>query len=217
MARLKLDMWDSVISDCRTCLELSPGNMKAYYYLSQARLAMGDHDEALADARRAYDLCVLAGDKSLQSVTTQVLRCKKERWETVEKRRVRQGNELEIVVKELMKKERDEALRDIDGAADRKEIADEWDSRVDQIQAIFDKARAADGNKVRTVPDWAIDDISFGIMVDPVIVGPRYPLSRIFRQRRAVLTRSPPCRPGRANHTSAPPSWSTSEGKASTP
>ncbi len=109
MARLKLDMWDSVISDCRTCLELSPGNMKAYYYLSQARLAMGDHDEALADARRAYDLCVLAGDKSLQSVTTQVLRCKKERWETVEKRRVRQGNELEIVVKELMKKERDEA------------------------------------------------------------------------------------------------------------
>jgi len=169
MARLKLKLWDSVISDCRTCLDLSPDNMKAYYYLSQAELALNDFNQALEDAYEAHRICVSTGDKSLQSVTTQVLRCKKERWEDAERRRAREGGHLELIVRELMKREREAAMKEAEDERDRQEISDEWDQKLGLLSNIFEKARSA-SDKKRTVPDWVVDDISFSIMTDPVIV-----------------------------------------------
>jgi STIP1 family protein 1 len=37
------------------------------------------------------------------------------------------------------------------------------------LRDVFERARA-ESDKRREVPEWAIDDISFGIMVDPVVV-----------------------------------------------
>ncbi len=171
MARLKLKLWDSVIADCKACLELSPDNMKAFYYLSQAKSALGDFDGALEDALRAYDLCVVSGDRSLASVTAQVLRCKKDRWDHMEKRRTHEASDLEVLVEQLMEKERDQVLRDTVDDGERREIADEWEHKIVHMRSIFTKARPA-AEKERKVPDWAIDDISFGFMLDPVIVSP---------------------------------------------
>src|SRR5688500_16421760 len=95
MARLKLQLWESVIADCQACLGLTPDNMKAHYYLSQAQLSLRDYDAALDNAKRAHELCVASGDKSLAAITAQVLRCKKERWDWMEKRRIREGQALE--------------------------------------------------------------------------------------------------------------------------
>jgi len=179
MARLKLRLWGSVISDCQACLELSPENMKAYYYLSQAELALDDHTEALDHALRAHELCVMSNDKSLSSITAQVLRCKKERWEATERRRVREGTELEAVLLALMERERDGALAAATNDTDRREIAEEWQHKTSQLRVVFEKARSAEQKK-RSVPDWVVDDISFAIMVDPVIVRP-YPAVSTLR------------------------------------
>src|SRR5690348_5723375 len=102
MARLKLGQWDSAIADCAECLQRTPDSMKAHYSLSQAHLALHAYDDALRHALEAHRLCVKAGDKSLGTITTHVLKCKKERWDEMEKRRARETGALEGEVLELL-------------------------------------------------------------------------------------------------------------------
>ncbi|KAJ9156392.1 U-box domain-containing protein [Pleurostoma richardsiae] len=196
MARLRLNLWDSAISDCQACLELSADNMKAYYYLSQAHLALKDYDDALSSARRAYELCAAANDKSLAAITAQVLRCKKERWDDAERRRAREGAELEAELAVMMERERDEAAAACEDDSDKAEVEAEWARRIAQMREVFERARAQEDRK-REVPDWAIDDISFSVMVDPVITktGKSYERASIMEHLRRhptdPLTREP--------------------------
>lgn len=170
MARLKLEMWDSAISDCMICLKLSGDkNMKAHYYLSQAQLQLGDYESSLQSALSAHKLCAESNDRSLPSVTAQVLLCKQKRWEEREKRRIRQGQELERETIALMEHERDETIKFCESEIDQRTVREEWDQKIEQLKSTFERARP-ESEKKRTVPDWAIDDISFCIMVDPVMV-----------------------------------------------
>lgn len=203
MARLKLDQWDSVITDCEACLQLTPENMKARYILAQAQLALGDYDASVANALHAHKLCVTTNDRSLAALTALVLKCKKERWDHLEKKRVREAKDLEREVLQLLGNEKDNALAGTDDAMERQEIEEETDAKIARMKDIFEKARA-DSEKQREVPDWAIDDISFGFMVEPVMVSftPRstktWPLTNSFRPRLE-------------SHTSDHPSWHTFE------
>ena len=179
MARLKLSLWYDVVDDCNECLKLSPDNMKAHYYLAQAYSSLHEYESAVDHSLTAHTLCVQTDDKNLSAATALVLRCKKERWDATEKRRRREATDLETELLAMMQRERDEALRDMmqehndqdgdDNAGAEQEIAAEWTEKIAAMQAIFDKARAEDDRK-RVIPDWAIDDITFNIMVDPVIV-----------------------------------------------
>src|SRR5512140_2896378 len=130
MARLKMNLWESVIADCNECLKLSSDSMKAHYYLAQAHLALHDYDEALEHALHAYKLCVKSADRSLSAATALVLRCKKERWEYQDKQRRRETRDLEDEVLAMMERERDAALHADDDALDagaRREIEQEWE------------------------------------------------------------------------------------------
>lgn len=172
MARLKLGQWDSAIADCAECLQRTPDSMKAHYSLSQAHLALHAYDDALRHALEAHRLCVKAGDKSLGTITTHVLKCKKERWDEMEKRRVRETGALEGEVLELLARERDAVLKEAEeemGEAGRAEVEEEWRAKMEAVREVFERARPK-AEKRRQVPDWAIDDISFCVMVDPVIV-----------------------------------------------
>ncbi|KAK2024943.1 U-box domain-containing protein [Colletotrichum zoysiae] len=169
MARLKLEIWDAVVSDCESCLGLTPDNLKAHYYLSQAQLALKDYDSALTNAQKAHQLCVQIGDKSLAAITAQVLRAKKERWDWMEKTRTREARHLENEVVELMEKEREQAVANAVDDGEKREIEAEWEQKIAILRDTFEKSRSAE-EKRREVPEWAIDDISFGVMVDPVIV-----------------------------------------------
>ena len=104
-----------------------------------------------------------------------MLKCKKERWDDLEKRRRREGSELETDIVLLMEQERDDAIASCTGESEatRQEIAAEWENKIAQTRRVFEMARSAEDRR-RNVPDWAIDDISFGIMIDPVIVGIPY-------------------------------------------
>lgn len=198
MARLKLGYWESVISDCNACLTLSPNNMKAFFYLGQAQLAIKDFDAALANILRAHELCVANNDKSLAAVTTVVLRCKKERWDELERRRVRESQDLERDLLQLLVKERAETLAAVPETdeIERRTIEEESEKKTARLREVFEKARI-ESEKRREVPEWAIDDISFGIMVDPVITktGKSYERASIMEHLRRhpsdPLTREP--------------------------
>ncbi|KAF5722769.1 STIP1 likey U-box containing protein [Fusarium mundagurra] len=197
MARLKLEYWDSVITDCEACLQLTPDNMKARYYLAQAQIALRDYDAAVDNALRAHKLCADTGDRSLAAVTALVLRCKKERWDDLEKKRVRESQDLEREMLDLLTKDKEAMLAETgDDGMVRQEIEEESDAKIQRMKEIFERARA-DGEKKREVPDWAIDDISFGFMVDPVMTktGKSYERASIMehlnRHHSDPLTREP--------------------------
>lgn len=198
MARIRLNLYESAILDCNECLKLSgeKGNLKAYFILSQCQLAIGDYNAALESALKAHRLCVETNDKSLGPVTNQVLRCKKERWDDMEKKRSREGQELENDVIALMERERDDMVNSCDNDFDKTQVAEEWDHKIALLRDTFERSRSA-AEKRREVPAWAIDDISFGIMVDPVITktGKSYERASIMehlkRHPTDPLTREP--------------------------
>ncbi|KUI63525.1 STIP1 and U box-containing protein 1 [Cytospora mali] len=169
MARVKLQRWEDAISDCQTCLSLSPDNMKALFQMAQAQIELKDFDVALENAQRAHEIAARTEDKSLGAVTQLVLRCRKERWDSRERARLRQGCELEREVLELLVREAEQAVAECaDDEGERRDVQAEWDAKIATMRSTFQLARGEQGKR-RTVPDWAIDDITFSIMVDPVI------------------------------------------------
>ncbi|CAK7214353.1 hypothetical protein SBRCBS47491_002111 [Sporothrix bragantina] len=197
LARLKLDMWDGVVADCTACLDRSPNNMKALYYLSQAELQLRDYDNAVDHCRRAHELCVAADDKSLTQITNHMLECKRARWAAKEKRRAREVAPLEAEVIALLEREKEAAVAEAD-EMDKGEIAAEYDAKLDRLRETFTLARSASAETARRkVPEWAIDDITFGILVDPVVTktGKSYEraaiLEHLRRQSTDPLTREP--------------------------
>ncbi|KFA63647.1 hypothetical protein S40285_03161 [Stachybotrys chlorohalonatus IBT 40285] len=190
MARLKLGRWDSVIADCQTCAALCPTSMKAFFYLGQAQLELRHYDDAVASYLRAHALCVANDEtKSLPSVTQGVLRCKKERWEFREQQRKREHRDLERRTVALLEKERDEELMAVEDESVRNDIREEYEASLKNLTEIFDKARA-ESDRRREVPDWFIDEISFGVMVDPVVTlsGKSYERASIMEHLRRKAT-----------------------------
>ncbi|PFH55082.1 hypothetical protein XA68_10800 [Ophiocordyceps unilateralis] len=196
MARVKLGLWESVIDDCNACLALAPSSFKAYYYLAQAQSALADHDAALNSARHAHDLCAASGDRSLAAVTAVVLRCKRELWEQRERRRRRSACELELELLQLLRRQTDELLAAESDDVEKASIREDGQHRVDLLRDVFERARSRSEQR-RQVPEWAIDDISFGIMVDPVVTktGKSYERASIVEHLRRhpsdPLTREP--------------------------
>ena len=189
MARLKLSQWDSVITDCQTALSLPlassapAATMKAHYYLAQAQLSIGDHDNALSSAQQAHAICAATNDKSLVAVTNAVLRAKKARWDHAEKLRVREEADLERDVLRMLRRECEEDAAAAAQDADEMEaqmVREEARLKEERVRRVFERARDK-AQARREVPDWAVDDISFGVMVDPVIV-------RLFQVRRGNIS-----------------------------
>ncbi|ETS82936.1 hypothetical protein PFICI_04812 [Pestalotiopsis fici W106-1] len=189
LARLKLQLWDSTIADCLTCLQLNSESMKAHYYLAQAQVELGNYDEALPTALKAHALCVATNDKSLGQVTALVLRCKKERWEHMEKRRKRENQALEKELLQNLASAQEEMLQTVDCDGDRQQIRQEFDEKFLMLKKTFDRARDNE-HKKRVVPDWMIDEISFNIFVDPVVTktGKSYERSSILEHLRRSPT-----------------------------
>lgn len=191
MARCKLGRWEDAIADCQTCLSLSPNSMKAVFYMAEAQLELKDFDKALENAKNAYGLFAHSeeGIKSLSSVTRLVLRCKKERWENMERRRLRGRSELERELQDLLERERDSAIAMAADPAEQQDIHNEYDAKLVTLKGTFQLARGEEGKR-RQVPDWAVDDITFGIMVDPVITktGKSYERASLLEHLRRSKT-----------------------------
>lgn len=92
--RIKLESWDACIDDCIESIKLDDRNMKGYYYLAQAQLALHHPNEALSSAITAYEECLKTNSPSTRNVSSLVLQAKKEKWEGKERERIRRRSEL---------------------------------------------------------------------------------------------------------------------------
>ena len=197
-ARIKLQLWDACIDDCIKAIELEKGNMKGYFYLAQAQLALNHPNEAYTSALSAYEKCLETFSASTQAVSNLVLQAKKQKWESREKERVRQRSGLLRELEEgLMRKKKEDLqslkFRMLDYSDEQEEKADiELDCRkkIEELRTVFAIAdpknlkrrvcttfrEMRQENRVETllrpdqeVPDYLIDNISFTVMHDPVV------------------------------------------------
>ena len=170
MCRFNLRAYDGVIADCDACLAIDPDSVKAHYFKSKALLEMGaDLDAACEWALSAYKACQALDSKSLQMTMTHLLRCRSERWKRRERARRREAQDLEREVLEMLERARDREVDDAQGDLERTVAKEEGDKKMSLMRDIFERARKEDDRK-RDVPEWLVDDISFNVMVDPVMV-----------------------------------------------
>jgi STIP1 family protein 1 len=192
MCRLKLSLYPSVLADCAQSISLLPTHMKAYYYRAQAHLYINNPTEALEAAKKAYDITYLSTDlkdiKSLPNIVSLVLKCKKVVWEVREKERLGRREALLQEVIGGIEREKERRIKDIGIEDEEKkrlrvtEVEIEFDTKIEDVRAIWEKAATAEEKK-RVVPDWAIDNISFNLMVDPVMVSSFLSVSLPFGTR----------------------------------
>ncbi|KAI1824564.1 U-box domain-containing protein [Xylaria intraflava] len=196
MARFKLHLYEYAIADCNAAVELVGPNMKAHYIQAQCLLGVREFDDALKNARLALDLGIAKNDKSLTQLTTLVRECRRKRWEWRERLRRREGDEFEKELLDLMKREQYEIEDVCDDNEEKAAAAKEWQERAKLLATTFDKARTAAETR-REVPDWLLDDITFDVLIDPVMTktGQSYERASIMealrRQPVDPLTREP--------------------------
>ncbi|MCJ1264281.1 hypothetical protein MMC22_004152 [Lobaria immixta] len=208
ITRIKLQLWETCIDDCIKSIELEQGNMKGYYYLAQAQLALRHPNEALTSALTAYDECLKTNSTSTRNASTLVLQAKKEKWEAKERDRIRRRSELlreledglgkvaEYELHMLRSRISKGEVNESEGAEEREEIEALSKQKIEELRSVFAIADP-ENMKKREVPDYMIDNISFAIMHDPVTTknGQSYDkstmLEHLRRSETDPLTREP--------------------------
>jgi hypothetical protein len=153
--------YSAVVTDSQASIRLLPANMKAYFFLAQGQIELHLLAAALGSALEAHRLCVEEcrkipmgkGASSIGPITELVLRCKKEWWEQREKERLEQRCILERDLSEMLRER------------------GETEEKIEALREVFERAsEMGSEGKRRRVPDWCIDDITFSVMLDPVVV-----------------------------------------------
>ena len=159
MTRLRLQSWEPCIDDCLRSIELDKStNMKGYYYLAQAQLALHHPNEAFHSAMTAYHECLKTNSSSTRNVSQLVLQAKKERWEAKERERIRRRSALlQELEEELQRKQRLELRRvgimcegreeTSDAREEREAVESTWRRKIEELRSVF--AIADEGLKER--------------------------------------------------------------------
>ncbi|KAL9104565.1 MAG: hypothetical protein Q9163_000487 [Psora crenata] len=195
MTRIKLEAWDACINDCIKAIELDQGNMKAYYYLAQAQLALSRPNEAFCSAMTAYQRCVETQDRSMANVSALVLTTKKQKWLANQRKRERNRNSLLRELEDGLRKNKDAELKELwyrklDRVEEQEERADIERAHKLKVEELYSTFALADPENApkrvewpcpllhilpissnahtQEVPDYLIDSITFSIMHDPV-------------------------------------------------
>lgn len=168
MARLKLGLLEGVLEDCASSLAIKEkANMKARHYGAQALVGLGRGREGLKEAMEAYKIAVEEEAGSLGSVVSVVLKCKKAAWEEREQERVAGTEGVRGKVVEGLRRDLERRIEGVE-EGEREAVRKEGEEMIEEVERVWVEAGKAE--KKRIVPDWAVDDITFSFMVDPVIV-----------------------------------------------
>ncbi|KAM3076785.1 hypothetical protein ACMFMG_003743 [Clarireedia jacksonii] len=198
-ALLKLARYPEAVASSEAALDITPHNMKAWYNIAQARHAMREYEKALHAVEKAREECVREGGKmlSLPNILELGLKCRKEWWEEKERRRMRDRPGLLGEVLGLMEREERERVEGKE-PEEAQNVSGEWAGKKEELERVFRlvETMGKEGRR-REMPDWAVDGISFNVMVDPVITktGQSYDRSSILqhleRSQTDPLTREP--------------------------
>ena len=149
MTRIKLQSWNDCIDDCIKSIELEAGNMKGYYYLAQAQLALHHPNEALSSAMTAYEECLKTNSSSTKNVSSLVLQAKMEKWEVKERDRIRRKNALLAELEAGLGKSAQYELHHLrtrltkgevgntEAAEEEKEIEEESRKKIEELRNVF--------------------------------------------------------------------------------
>jgi len=156
--------------------------MKAHFQLAQAQIALHDPAPALESAKLAHKLCVdevITGGKggsSIGPITELVLRCKKEAWEVRETERERKRGGLLGEVLEGLRRDEEAyvgVLRQEGKEYEVEGVRKSFEGKREEVRRVFEGLGAVGSvARRRKVPDWCLDDITFSVMLDPVVVCP---------------------------------------------
>ena len=215
MARIKLQAWDASIDDSLKSIELEHGNMKGYYYLAQAQLALKHPNEAYSSALTAYEKCIETWSPSTRAVSELVLSARKLKWEAKERERIRNRSDLLRELEDGLINSNKTELQNLkfkmlaytDEAEEKAYIEATTRRKIEELRSTFAisdpknlKRRvhlveeAISRNQALThhqeVPEYLIDDISFSIMHDPVITktGNSYDRSTVIEHLKRSST-----------------------------
>ena len=145
MTRIKLDQFEGCMDDCLKSIELDRVNMKGYYFLAQAQLALNHPNEALSSALTAYEKCIESNDKSASAVSGLVLQAKKQKWEASEKERIRNRSSMLRELEDVLMKNKREELRQLrlkmlrfdEEAEEKSDIELECRKKIEELRTIF--------------------------------------------------------------------------------
>ncbi|KAK5163210.1 uncharacterized protein LTR77_010796 [Saxophila tyrrhenica] len=216
--RLKLQRWDDAVNDCLKSIEVAgpkTQNNKAFYFLAQAQLALHHPHEALSSALTAYDQvrhplspAAKISPKDLETFSSFVLKCKKAKFATRDRDRLRRQGHLRAELEETLEsnKQRDldaisaqlsnQELGPVEASERNQEILSTFDTKIAELKTLFAIADPTN-HKPREIPDHLIDMITFEPMHDPVMTknGHSYERATIYehlkRSPTDPLTRDP--------------------------
>ncbi|KAL8998649.1 MAG: hypothetical protein Q9169_002309 [Polycauliona sp. 2 TL-2023] len=154
MTRLRLHSWEPCIDDCLRSIQLDDDrsanskNMKGYYYLAQAQLALHHPNEAFNSAMTAYHECLRTNSSSTRNVSQLVLQAKKEKWEGKERDRVRRRSALLAELEEDLKRKMGVELRRVgiisqgraetsEATEEREEVENTWRRKIEELRSVF--------------------------------------------------------------------------------
>lgn len=171
MARMQQGKHQEAILDCLAGSQINEKLSKPYYIMAKCLLALNDPDHAVENATRAYSLGLEGGEhRSLPSLRGLVLKCKKMRWDLQETIRCNQTSQLQAELEGLLMTEKAKALAMCGANVSYMTTAESWEGKIQQLRDTFQRASSANEKERSSPPEWAIDDISFEVMIDPVTV-----------------------------------------------
>jgi STIP1 family protein 1 len=149
---------------------------------AQAQLSINHPNEALSSALMAYELCTTSAQQTSNAATicALVLKCKKAKWDIRERERIRRRHDLlsnlEHLLETEFKKDTDEIEARIetgdvsrsDGQEEKVERKADFEKKRDDLRTAF-AISDPEHHQKREVPDHLLDQISFEVMVDPVV------------------------------------------------
>lgn len=148
MTRIRLQSWEACIDGCLRSIELDNSNMKGYYYLAQAQLALKHPNEAFNSAMTAYHECLKTSNSSTRNVSQLVLQAKKEKWEANERETIRRRSNLLRELEDALQRMKGTELWNVDVAyqghedstdarEEREELEDTWRRKIEELRTVF--------------------------------------------------------------------------------
>lgn len=145
--------------------------MKAYTYLGNALLHLNRPAESFTASQKAYHLAIDLRSPSVSTIAASCLEAKKAKWELSERERIQRESVLLKETCDLIQQDaRNRATWFGGNTGAAEDVREEATRKCRALEDVFGKAEA-ERLRRREVPEWLVDNITFGIMWDPVIVG----------------------------------------------
>lgn len=116
------------------------------------------------------------GANNIGPITELVLRCKKELWELREEERLRSRPSLLNELVAGLERDREAYISVLRAEGKGKDaeiesVKERYRGKIGELRRTFELAGVnGEEGKRRKVPDWCLDDITFSVMLDPVVV-----------------------------------------------